>query len=197
MTQFEFLMMVAAVVIAIGISEIIAGWGKLLRANRELVEFDWLHISMTVMLLLTLVFYWVGMWAYQPLPIEIGVQIYFLVLPSFFMVVAAYAISPEPKDSVKLVCRDYYMAKRRAIWIPWVIGGVLSGLADGVIAGFEKLPLQMYIGMSISIGLCVAMAVSSRVWIHICFMLFVYSQIVIFMFSPLSQISLRFIEGGA
>ena len=44
MTLFEFLMMIAAVVVAVGMTEIIGGWGRLMR-TRAAVAPDWLHIG--------------------------------------------------------------------------------------------------------------------------------------------------------
>ena len=95
MSQFEFLMMVASVVVAVGISEILGCWGRLLRAEAGLVRFDWLHLGMTICLLLTIVQYWIGMWAYRPIELTTTLQVLFLVLPSFFMVVGIFAICPD------------------------------------------------------------------------------------------------------
>ena len=48
MTQFEFVMMVAAVVVAMGLAEIVGGWGRLLRARQGSITFDWLHLGMSL-----------------------------------------------------------------------------------------------------------------------------------------------------
>ena len=41
MSQFEFYLVIAGVVVAIAMAEIVGGWGQLVRANQG-VKFDWL-----------------------------------------------------------------------------------------------------------------------------------------------------------
>ena len=96
MSKFEFLMMIASVVVAVGFAEIVAGWGRLLRTERVKVEYDYLHIGFSIVLLLGFIGYWMGMWSYRPLELNYQGQIAFLVIPSLFVVLTAYAISPEP-----------------------------------------------------------------------------------------------------
>ena len=139
MTQFEFVMMVAAVVIALGLSQIVGGWGLLLRANEREIRFDWLHLGMSIMIAMGMLQYWVGMWAYEPIELEYGFQVALLVVPSFFLVIAACAISPDPELLGKNSCRHYYMSRRVAIFLPLAFASLLSVLADGAIAGFDEL----------------------------------------------------------
>ena len=76
MSRFEFLMMIASVVVAIGMTEIAGGWGKMVRTPAQ-VNFDWLHLGWTIYILLLAVQYWVGMWSYNQLEISYVGQIYF------------------------------------------------------------------------------------------------------------------------
>jgi hypothetical protein len=88
MTKFEFLMMIASVVIAIGMTEIVGGWGRLARTPAE-ISFDWLHFCWTLYILLSSIQYWIGMWSYAGAPFEYTFQIYFLVVPTLFLVFSA------------------------------------------------------------------------------------------------------------
>jgi len=62
MTLFEFLMAIASVVIAMALTEIFAGWGRLLR-TQIVPKIDWLHLLWTVVVVLYSIQYW---WEYGP-----------------------------------------------------------------------------------------------------------------------------------
>ena len=126
--------------------------------------------------------YWVGMWAYEPLAIDTGFQIMMLVVPSFFLVVSSYAISPDPALLEKQSCREYYMSKRAAIFIPLAISFFLSVIADGAIAGFDRVELSTWVVFGVWGGLVVLLAFSQGVWIHSALMLLGFVQISVFFF---------------
>ena len=195
MSKFEFLMMVAAVVIALAISEIVGGWGRLLRAERGSVQFDWLHLGQSIVIAMAGFQYWVGMWAYEPVEINYGFQAALLILPSFFFVVSAYAISPDPALLKNRSCRDYYMAKRPEIFLPPVASGFLSVLADGGIAGFGRLNWQVWLVFGVSSCLLILLVVSRRVLVHAtCLVLGVIQLSVFFLAQDLSIINSRLVE---
>ena len=78
MTLFEFLMVIAGVVIAIAMAEIVSGWGRMMRAGTN-VKFDWLHLGWSLTVLLNAMLYWVGVWAYAELEFQYVAQTWFLV----------------------------------------------------------------------------------------------------------------------
>ena len=110
MNRFEFLMMIAAVVVAIGMTEIVGGWGRLMRTRAE-IKPDWLHLGFSVMILSSLIQYWIGMWSYSDVSIELQGQIFFLIIPSLFGVLTAYGITPNVPVSGQLDLREYYFTK--------------------------------------------------------------------------------------
>ncbi len=194
MTQFEFLMMVAAVVIAVGLAEILGSWGKLLRSDQSLVRYDWLHAGHSTNLVLTTVQYWVGMWAYSPLELSSVLQVYFLIIPSFFLVVASFAISPDAPTDKVLNCREYYLSRRAAIFVPIAIGGLLSVIADGVIAGFDNVTLEVWLIFGVGAGINLTLAVTTRIWFHtLCWPLGLV-QIAFFMAADLGELNARFLS---
>ena len=87
-------MVIAGVVLAIAMAEIVVGWGQLVRANQD-VQTDWLHLGWTLCVLLISLMYWVGMWPYSDLEFTYVGQVWFLVFPTLFLVVLAYAIMPR------------------------------------------------------------------------------------------------------
>ena len=166
MSRFEFLMMIAAVVVAVGMTEIVGGWGRLMR-TKAVVKIDWLHLAWTIMILFSLIQYWIGMWSYNLLPIDRMVQIFFLIIPSLFGVLAAFAITPDVPMEGELVIRDYYWAKRKAVFLP-LAGYVLTALiADLVIIGFDKVEIRDTIPFVVGSAMFVLLAVAKWRWIHI------------------------------
>jgi hypothetical protein len=161
MTKFEFLMMIASVVIAIGMTEIVGGWGRLARTPAE-ISFDWLHFCWTLYILLSSIQYWIGMWSYAGAPFEYTFQIYFLVVPTLFLVFSAFAITPDVPQSGELNVREYYWARR---FLPLAGFMVLAGLADLVIVGSKAVGAQAFIALPLA-ALFVLPALTSRVWVH-------------------------------
>ena len=141
MSRFEFLMMIAAVVVAVGMTEIVGGWGRLMR-TRVVVKPDWLHLGWTVVILFSLIQYWVGMWSYNQLPIDYMGQIFFLIIPTLFGVLAAFAITPDVPMEQELDVREYYWAKRRAVFLPLAAYVAMALIADLVIVGVDKVEMS-------------------------------------------------------
>lgn len=166
MSRFEFLMMIAAVVVAIGMTEIVGGWGRWLR-TRAAVKFDWLHLGFSVLILSSLIQYWVGMWSYSEVQIDRLGQIFFLILPSLFGVLSAYAITPSVPEDGRLDLREYYLAKRFAIFLPLAAYYVTALLADIVIIGVEQVTFEGAIPHIEGPVLIALLLVTRRIWIHV------------------------------
>ena len=165
MSRFEFVMMIASVVAAIGITEIAGGWVRIVRTPAR-VCFDWLHLGWTIYLLLLAIQYWIGMWSYNQLEITYVGQIYFLVIPTVFLVIAAYAITPDvPLEGVFDV-RDYYLANRIGVFLPLAMFSVAAWIADLAIAGLERLEIGfMIMSLLVATGM-VILAMTKRIWVH-------------------------------
>lgn len=164
MTLFEFLMMIAAVVIAIGMTEIVGGWGHLAR-TRASVSFDWLHFCWTLYILLFSIEYWIGMWSYAGAPFKYAFQIYFLVVPTLFLVFSAFAITPAVPHSGKLNVREYYMAKRLLVFLPLGVFSLFAPLADLVIVGAKAADPELILLFPFT-ALLLLPAFTTRVWLH-------------------------------
>ena len=166
MSRFEFLMMIAAVVVAVGMTEIVGGWGRMMR-TKAVVKVDWLHLAWTIMILFSLIQYWIGMWSYNQLPIDRMVQIFFLIIPSLFGVLAAFAITPDVPMEGELIVRDYYWAKRKAVFLPLAAYVLTALIADIVIIGFDKVEVSDTIPFAIGSTMFAFLAVAKWRWIHI------------------------------
>ncbi len=168
MTKFEFLMMIASVVVAVGMTEIIGGWGRLARTPAK-VKFDWLLFGWALVILLLGILYWLGMWAYVEVPMEYVGEIYFLVFPTLFFVLAAFGVTPDVPLVGSFDSREYYWNSRAAIFLPLLAMGVMANLADLVIVGDEAVEAFTFINL-VRLGMVVfvfaALVFTKRVWIH-------------------------------
>ena len=182
MTRFEFLMMIAAVVVAVGMTEIVGGWGRLMR-TRSAVKPYWLHLGWTILILSSLIQYWIGMWSYSELQIERLGQIFFLIIPSLFGVLAAFAITPDVPDDGQLILRDYYWTKRTAIFLPLAAYFVTALVADFVIIGIENVEIDAASPHIIGTALISLLLLSTREWVHIAVLTLWSAKLIISMFA--------------
>ncbi|MEJ6704344.1 MAG: hypothetical protein QNL15_09130 [Pseudomonadales bacterium] len=182
MTQFEFLMMIASVVVAVGMTEIVGGWGRLARADGE-IKFDWLHLGWTIYILLLSVQYWIGMWSYRELRIEYVGQIFFLVVPTLFLVLSAFAMSPDVVNRSQIDMRTYYLEKRRVVFLSLAVFSLAAWLADIVIVGYERLEVSFMLFSIVSGLVLCALAYSQRVWLHGAVLVFLIGSVIAYFFS--------------
>lgn len=165
MTKFEFLMMIASVVIAVGMTEIVGGWGRMARTTAK-VSVDWLHLGWTIYILLVSIQYWIGMWSYNRIQIEYVGQIYFLVIPTLFIVLAAFVVTPDVPLDGELEVREYYWSRRAGVFLPMAAFWMAAWIADLVIVGVAQVEIGF---MTISLASAASLTVlvfTKRMWIH-------------------------------
>jgi len=136
MTLFEFLMALASVVIAIALTEIFAGWGRLLRTH-IVPRLDWLHLGWSLVIVLYAIQYWVGIWPYREIQFIYIYQVWFLIFPTLFIVLVSYAITPDIDPDTNLDLRDYYMSRRTPIFIGLAAFLATAQIADVIILGIN------------------------------------------------------------
>ena len=170
MSYFEFLMIMAGIVVAVAMTEIVSGLGRLIQTRRQ-VSHDWLHLGWSFVALIISMLYWHGMWPYQNSEFTHIYQIWLLVLPTLSLVVVAFALSPNTEGVGELVVREYYLAKRRPIFL-----GFAAFIAMAWVADFAITKKLLYSDSSFSVGLIVVfvlLAFSSRIWVHTTFLVLV------------------------
>jgi hypothetical protein len=161
-------MMIASVVIAVGMTEIVGGWGRMARTPAK-VKFDWLLFGWSLVLLLLGIQYWLGLWPYIEVEMEYVGEIYFLVVPTLFFVLAAFGVSPDVPLAGSFDSREYYWNSQAAMFLPLSAMIAMAALADLVIVGDEAVEDFTFLVL-VSLGLVVftfaALAFTKRVWIH-------------------------------
>ena len=190
MTRFEFLMMIAAVVVAVGMTEIVGGWGRLMR-TRAVVKADWLHLGWSIWILAILIQYWIGMWAYNELQIDYMGQIFFLIIPTLFGVLAAFAITPDVPMVGELDVREYYWAKRTAVFLPLAAFALLSYVADLVIVGVDKVGFDLLFINVVGMVLLILLTITKRLWFHVAVLACVAANTIAFLFKHSSSLGTK------
>lgn len=160
MTLFEFLMAIASVVIAIALTEMFGGWGKLLRTHVR-PKVDWLHLGWTILITLYAIQYWVGIWPYRDIEFHSVYQVWFLIFPTLFIVLVAFAITPVVGSGEKLDLREYYMSRRGPIFFGMAAFVTGAQLADWIILG---IPMNI-IGVGFILILLIP-ALTQNIWAH-------------------------------
>ena len=184
--------MIAAVVVAVGMTEIVGGWGRLMR-TRAVVKADWLHLGWTMWILVTLIQYWIGMWSYNPLQIDYMVQIFFLIIPTLFGVLAAFAITPDVPMDGELDIREYYWAKRTAVFLPLAAFVVMSFVADLVIVGVDKVEFDAMVTSVVAMVLLCLLTITKRLWFHVAVLGGFAANSITFMFKHSAYLDTRWI----
>lgn len=64
MSRFEYLSVLVSIVIALGISEIVSSWGRLIQ-SRALVRFSWVQAFWSAFAVVLMVQFWWGFWEFR------------------------------------------------------------------------------------------------------------------------------------
>jgi hypothetical protein len=107
------------------------------------------------------------MWAYNQLQIDYMVQIFFLIIPTLFGVLAAPAITPDVPMVGELDVREYYWAKRTAVFLPLAAFVLLTYFADLVIVGLDKVGLNLLFMHVGGMVLLILLTITKRLWVHV------------------------------
>lgn len=189
MILFEFYMTIAAVIIAIGVSEIVSGWGRLLRSP-IVIEIDWLYLSWTAVIVIIAMLYWIGMWPYRDYKFEYVGQVLFLAIPTLFLVLLSYAITPEIPKHGPFSLRKYYFERRKPIFFSLLGYLVMSFIADLIIAKYNLVIVEIAIVFILAIFYLV-LSFTERVWVHVTITCIISLYYCMIGFLPLDEIFSR------
>ena len=115
MTHFEFLAVFISIVLALGVSDVLSGWGEQIRF-RDRVRPYWLHTVWGVLYLLASIQAWWGLWRFQGITDWTFIDNLILILPYLLLALIAYVLTPSSsKDQTDV--RSYYYKNA-----PWIFG---------------------------------------------------------------------------
>lgn len=113
MSKFEYVTVLSSIVIAFALSEILAGWGQLIRA-RHRVRVYWLHVAWMLILLLVLIQVWWGTWVYRDIEFEGFGALLLLLASPLTTVLAVFVFTPDLSERDFVDLRTHYYDNR--VW---------------------------------------------------------------------------------
>jgi len=158
MSKFEFTITIVSIVIAFALSELMAGWGRILRHHQR-PRIDWLFAAWSVGILLLGVLHWSGLWLYASVPFETLPQLFALLAPPLLLVPLAFLLSPDPKADVSFDLGAYFRDISRPTLLLVAAFTILSLVADVAVGGVSLFSIEIAWSLGF-VGLLVAAAVS-------------------------------------
>ena len=163
MQQFEYVMVLSGVVVAVAMTEIVGAWGRILRTDAR-VKIEPLFVGWTCYLLLLSMLYWVSMWPYQNVEFVYMAQVWLLVFPTLFLVLVAFALTPDVPNSGELDLRRFYFKRRRRVFFSLAAFILAGGIARALIA--ERILLDDVVISAIWIGSYLILTVTRKPLVH-------------------------------
>src|SRR5262245_5529281 len=160
MSKFEFTVTIVSIVIAFALSELMAGWGRVLRHHPR-PRIDWLFAAWSVGILLLGILHWSGLWLYATVPFESLTQLFALLAPPLLLVPLAFLLSPDPEADGSLDLSAYFREISRPAFFLLAAFSILSWVADVVVGGAPPFSIEAA-GLLGFASLLIASAVSSN-----------------------------------
>jgi cellulose synthase/poly-beta-1,6-N-acetylglucosamine synthase-like glycosyltransferase len=178
MTQFEYVSVLVSILIAFALSEVLGGWGRLIRA-RERVRFSLLHLLVSVLAMLLMVQFWAGFWQYRGLPSWGFAQVLAIVCDCLSLVVIAFVLMPAVPAEGPLDLEAQYWRNQR--WLYGLAGVqlVLLAAVDALVGGQPFVHAENLI-RGIGLGVVALLAVSARRALHLAVLLASYGLFAVF-----------------
>jgi hypothetical protein len=123
MEIFGFLMILISIIIGLGVTEVLSGVGRLLRA-RDTIRFYWIHELFVAGVFLALLQLWWESWDLRGLPELTYLQACVLILGPILLFLIAYLLFPDPVADAEL--RTYYFEQSPYLW-GFVVAGTVVG----------------------------------------------------------------------
>jgi hypothetical protein len=107
MTQFEFLSVFISIVLALGVSGILSGWGDQIRF-REMVKQYFLHTVWSILYLLIAIQAWWGLWRVSDRTEWTFFDNLLFIFPFLLLALLAYVLTPSISNGQRDIKAYYY-----------------------------------------------------------------------------------------
>ena len=137
MTQFEYVTVFVAILLALGVAELLAGLGRLIR-ERDHIRFYWVHVAWMFLAILAVTQSWWIIWNVRSHEFANFFEFLVLVLPRLGFVLVAFLLAPPIKLDQAFDLREYYFRQIR--WAALLGSAVFIGIAfSRTLLGVERL----------------------------------------------------------
>ncbi|MCR9092778.1 MAG: hypothetical protein NXI30_01050 [bacterium] len=188
MTHFEYIAVLVSLVLAIGLSHVMAAIAELLQ-RREAVKFDWLHAGATGLLVLLLTQFWWGFWNYRLVEDWTYLTVLIVLTPVATIVTAGLILVPRigaGSPNERLDLGEHYLDHRAGIYGMAALTFVFFGIADVSINEHPLIHAENAI-RGLAIGLCVAAARIRDRRLHTRMIGIAYVLIAVFLFVAIER----------
>ncbi len=168
-------MVLSGVVVAVAMTEVVGAWGRILRTDAS-VRIEPLFVGWTCYLLLLSMLYWVSMWPYQNIEFVYMAQVWLLVLPTLFLVLVAFALTPDVPTNGELDLRSFYFKRRRRVFYSLATFILAGGIARALIA--ERIVVNDVVISAIWIGSYLILTITKKPSVHWAILILLLLQMV-------------------
>jgi hypothetical protein len=133
-SRFEYLSVLISIVIALGLSEVLSAWGRLLR-HRARVRPYWVHGLWSLLIVLLMVEFWWGFWQFRVVAAWSFAGFLAVLAESLVMVLAALVITPGDFAEGDLDLRTHFYENARLFFVLGAVLLVQLAVVDAVVGG--------------------------------------------------------------
>jgi hypothetical protein len=162
MGLFEFLMVLISVVIGLGLTEILAGIAKLLRAREE-VRFYWIHVLFQCGVFFALLQQWWEFWDMEGLGEISFLAVLSILAPPIFLFLIANLLYPAQAEGSDL--EEYYYRQAPLLWGLVIAGTLVGTFLQPLVAGDPVFHPANISGIPMLV-ICFVLAVSRNRRVH-------------------------------
>ncbi|MFN8582771.1 MAG: hypothetical protein U0163_17570 [Gemmatimonadaceae bacterium] len=168
MTPFEYLLLFAAIILGLAVSELAIACHRLVGASAR-VRWDWLSPLAAILVFLKIITQWWSWYAAQSLPGGLRFEMFIGVIVGgvLLFLLAAMALPDVRESNTEVNLAEHYERVRRRFWllfaVHWVVVTAVSTWAQVVVAGahFSGVSLVYLI-----VPVAVALAYVRSRWLH-------------------------------
>ncbi|MEL7536912.1 MAG: hypothetical protein AAFZ58_02625 [Pseudomonadota bacterium] len=148
MDPFEYVMVIVAIIIGLGITRILTGIAGLIQ-HRATVKAYWVHLVWVTAIFLFMVELWWGWWGLR----GTSEWRYLDYFPLFFTPIVLYILSalafPDFPDKDRLDIRDYYYANHRWFFSIFALYPITLFVSESLLGPQSVLSWQNYVRLGI------------------------------------------------
>ncbi len=137
MSKFEFIMMFVSVVVAFAMSELLVGWGRLVRA-RDRIRRPWLMIGWSVWLLGVTNLHYLAFWEYNLVDFRTPGQMLLFLAAPIMLVLVTFVFTPEIRHYQKLDLELHYFRIKNWFFVMVILFFVLTRASDALLPDYAE-----------------------------------------------------------
>ena len=164
MTQFEFVSVFIAIVVAFAVSDILVSWGEQIRLRSKIRAYG-LHTAWSGLLLIVLMSVWWALWVERDRTDWTFPEYLLLMVPYLTLALIAYIFTPRLDDEDKDIRRYYFDISR------WVFGlgafYIMSWIFYAIVVARQALDEPGSLPRIVGLLLMIALAVWRNERFHI------------------------------